>query len=226
MLLSCEHASNRIPARYQANFQGHQQALESHLGWDIGAIECARFLAKKLNCPLILAKYSRLLIELNRSLHHPKLFSSFTRDLPKHEKDSIIEKYYLPYRQEVESAIDDLIKSQSTAIHWSIHSFTPKLNGEIRKADIAFLYDPKRKQERALCYTLKQIILERHPHLIIRMNYPYRGTADGFTTHLRKLYSPKQYLGIEIEMNQKHLIGPSAKYQLQAIISESILHLT
>ena len=41
---------------------------------------------------------SRLLIEPNRSLHHPQLFSEFTRDLSEARKDEIIEEFYLPYR--------------------------------------------------------------------------------------------------------------------------------
>ncbi|MEO8932838.1 MAG: N-formylglutamate amidohydrolase, partial [Xanthomarina sp.] len=35
-----------------------------------------------------------------------------------------------------------------------------------------------------------------------RFNYPYLGKADGFTSYLRKQF-PKNYLGIEIEVNQK-----------------------
>jgi hypothetical protein len=36
----------------------------------------------------------------------------------------------------------------------------------------------------------------------VRFNYPYKGTSDGLTTTLRKKFGP-QYVGIEIEINQK-----------------------
>jgi hypothetical protein len=36
----------------------------------------------------------------------------------------------------------------------------------------------------------------------VRFNYPYLGKADGFTTFMRKQF-PKNYIGIEIEVNQK-----------------------
>jgi len=36
------------------------------------------------------------------------------------------------------------------------------------------------------------------------MNRPYLGTSDGHTTSLRKEFRDESYLGIEIEVNQKH----------------------
>jgi hypothetical protein len=41
------------------------------------------------------------------------------------------------------------------------------------------------------------------PGFQIRFNDPYKGTDDGFTTWLRKKYNDSEYIGIEIEVNQK-----------------------
>ena len=43
----------------------------------------------------------------------------------------------------------------------------------------------------------------------VRRNYPYRGAADGLTTALRRLFKPKDYLGLEIEINQALLASVS-----------------
>jgi hypothetical protein len=43
------------------------------------------------------------------------------------------------------------------------------------------------------------------PELTLRLNYPYRGTADGFTVYLRHRFPSAAYLGIEIEVNQTHV---------------------
>ena len=43
---------------------------------------------------------------------------------------------------------------------------------------------------------------DQNPELKIRFNYPYLGKADGFTTYLRKIF-PENYIGIELEVNQK-----------------------
>jgi len=41
----------------------------------------------------------------------------------------------------------------------------------------------------------------------IRMNYPYKGKSDGFTTSLRKIF-PNDYIGIELEINQNITLDP------------------
>ncbi|MGH8118983.1 MAG: N-formylglutamate amidohydrolase [Gammaproteobacteria bacterium] len=113
---------------------------------------------------------------------------------------------------------------------FSVHSFTPKLGKELRRADIGLLYDPRRRGERILCRKLQAILSQAAKGLIVRRNYPYRGTDDGLTTYLRKRYSEGQYLGIEIEINQKHVHGSRARRrrlrkQIIRAIALSISHL-
>ena len=50
--------------------------------------------------------------------------------------------------------------------------------------------------------------------LKIRRNFPYLGTADGFTTFLRKQFDGKYYAGVEIEINQHFLGKKSAHWKL------------
>jgi predicted N-formylglutamate amidohydrolase len=83
-----------------------------------------------------------------------------------------------------------------------MHSFTPELRGEVRNADIGFLYDPSRPGERSLGRAWKRSLKILRSDLRVRMNYPYLGTTDGLTTSLRKLFSPDEYIGFEIEVNQ------------------------
>ncbi|HSM16922.1 MAG TPA: hypothetical protein VK845_07985, partial [Gemmatimonadales bacterium] len=42
-------------------------------------------------------------------------------------------------------------------------------------------------------------------------NYPYRGNTDGLTRHLRSRFPPSAYLGIELEVNQKHMTRRGAR---------------
>ncbi|MGZ5244731.1 MAG: N-formylglutamate amidohydrolase, partial [Bacteroidia bacterium] len=49
------------------------------------------------------------------------------------------------------------------------------------------------------------------PELTVKFNYPYLGTDDGFTTHLRKLFPDEKYAGVEIEINQKYPLGSDDK---------------
>jgi len=201
LVLTCEHGGNKIPTKYLSLFADAQEALNSHRGLDLGALDLFHHISK-------LARFSqsntisRLLIEINRSQAHPKLFSEFTTDLTYKEKIELIETFYFPYRYVVEEKISELIVKGEEVLHFSVHSFTPVWNGESRNADIGLLYDPSKVREKSFCKNLKQQLLLQSPSLKIRYNYPYLGITDGFTTNLRNEF-PKKYSGIELEVNQK-----------------------
>ena len=59
LVLSCEHASNRIPRRYRT--LGIPEAVrEGHTAYDPGALKVARALSAELAAPLFSAAVSRL----------------------------------------------------------------------------------------------------------------------------------------------------------------------
>ena len=203
ILLTSEHGGNAIPSEFEYLFKDAKAVLSSHRGFDLGSLDLYKAL-KSLSDFHLSSEQSRLLIELNRSLHHRSLFSEFSKTLTDKDKKHLIEHFYLPYRNEVERWIQSQLTQGHCVLHFSIHSFTPELNGVKRNADIGLLYDPKRKIEKDLCGNLAQAIKRENIHLKIRMNYPYLGTADGFTSYLRKKF-PQNYAGIELEVNQKYV---------------------
>ena len=204
LIISCEHASNQIPKRFQTLFKNKSSLLNSHAGLDTGALAIYKTLVEQCNCLHIKAEWSRLLIDLNRSLHHPKVFSEVTKPLSNTDKNFIIHHYYLPYRDQLTQYISHAVKQKKRVLHLSIHSFTPKLNNDIRHNDIGLLYDSTRIEEKKVAQQIKQRIIEYDASYQVRMNYPYLGKADGLTTAMRRLFPKKYYLGIEIESNQKH----------------------
>lgn len=213
VVVSCEHGGNRIPTAYQSFFQGHEALLASHRGYDPGALLMAKAIARQFGAPLFAAATSRLLIDLNRSVGHPQLFSEFTRNLPPVIKEKILDHYYRPYRQRVETAVAEAIQQGRRVIHLSSHSFTPQLHGKVRKADIGLLYDPASEWELSLCCRWQRSLTQELPGLTIRRNYPYTGTADGFTAYLRRRYASGWYAGIELEVNQKYFLDDRGKWR-------------
>jgi predicted N-formylglutamate amidohydrolase len=207
ILITCEHGGNKIPASYWPLFRKLRDALQSHRGYDPGALTLARNFAKAFDAELVYSTTSRLLVELNRSPNHKQLFSEATRDLPPTERERLLQRYYWPYRNWVEAQVAGAVGSGERVVHISSHSFTPRLHGVTRRADIGLLYDPRREGERSLCTAWRQTIMDADPKLVVRRNYPYRGTGDGLTTYLRKLHGDTRYSGIEIEVNQKYALG-------------------
>lgn len=220
LVLTCEHGGNVIPKDYICYFNGYEAILNSHRGYDLGTLDVFEFL-KPLADSSFSSDVSRLLIELNRSFHHPNLFSEFTESISKSEKEILINSYYLIFRNAVENTINDWISKNETVLHLSIHSFTPILNKEKRNCDIGLLYDSKRIDEKLFCTSFKKEIRTINPKLKVRYNYPYLGRADGFTSYLRKQFE-SNYLGIEIEVNQKYSQNNQMDNQIKSVLSKSI----
>lgn len=212
-----------MPPSYRALFRGAGEVLKSHRGWDPGALALAQRFAEAFQAKLFFSTTTRLLVELNRSLHHPKLFSDYTRGLSRDAKQQVLEAYYVPHRQAVERYIASEIAAGRSVLHIGVHSFTPELNGEVRQADIGLLYDPARTEERRFCAAWRTALLAAAPDLRVRKNYPYLGTADGFTTYLRRQFGAADYAGVELEVNQRYpLQAKSAWRQLQATLVSAL----
>ncbi len=206
-LITCEHGGNRTPSRYRHLFAGFEALLQTHCGYDAGALALARELAKALDAPLFASTTSRLLVDLNRSIGHPRLYSEATRDAPAGVRSEILERHYLPHRNKVEAEIAAAIVRGSRVIHVASHSFTPALDGAVRNADIGLLYDPARPGEAELCRRWQTQLRALAPNLKVRRNYPYAGKSDGFTSYLRRRFPAEAYIGIELEINQKHVFN-------------------
>lgn len=206
VVITCEHGGNQIPAPYCDLFRVCQDLVASHRGFDPGALIMARDLAKAFRAPLVAATVSRLLVDLNRSVGHPQLHGEMIRVLPKATRLRILERYYQPYRDEVERLVMQEIIERGRVLHLSCHSFTPQLDGVVRHADIGLLYDPARRGEAELCARWKRALKVCAPGLVVRRNYPYAGKNDGLTTWFRKRLSAVTYTGIELELNQKHVL--------------------
>lgn len=222
IILTCEHASNRIPKAFSALFEGKQELLDSHLAYDIGALQLFNALKDRLKVKGIKAEWSRLLIDLNRSLGQADSFSDVTGALDRKTRDAIVVDYFEPYRHQVEAMIGSAIDLKKSVLHISVHSFTPELNGEVRSTDIGLLFDPDRESEAMVCQDLKDALNSANKNWVVDFNKPYKGISDGFVTHLRRMYPNQKYAGIELEVNQKYLLSDEGRVEVVKQISDAL----
>lgn len=217
-LITCEHASSAVPARWRGLFAGHGRELAGHRGWDPGTPELGRALARRLEAPLLVGRATRLLIDLNRSAGHPRRFSEFTRELPGSERQLIERDWWLPHWRAYRQFVDD---ASGPVVHIACHSFTPVLNGRERRVDVGLLYDPSRQPEKLFCERLRREIEARLPRLRVRMNAPYRGTANGLGQQHRRLFPADRLLSVELEVNQR-LVGEEDWPQTRAWLVDAV----
>ena len=73
-LVTCDHATNRVPDCIGGGSLGIAPAdMERHIAYDIGAAGVTRRLAERLGAPAILSDFSRLVIDPNRGEDDPTL---------------------------------------------------------------------------------------------------------------------------------------------------------
>lgn len=223
LIITCEHGGREVPPEYAHLFTDLKDLLETHRGWDPGALVLAQELASTFAAPLFTATTTRLLIDLNRSIGHKRLYSQATHDLPRAARGRIVTHHYRPYRDAVAAEVARQIALGKRVTHIASHSFTPELGGVVRQADVAWLYNPGRSGEGVLARHWQAALRRRRPDLKLRRNYPYKGKDDGQMLQLRRCHSPDQYLGLELEVNHRFaLAGGDAWTRLRADIIASL----
>jgi predicted N-formylglutamate amidohydrolase len=172
-VLVCDHASNRVPRALAALGLTAEQ-LGRHIAWDLGAAAVARGLADRLDAPLLLGGYSRLVIDLNRPLASPESIAERSdgvpvpgnRDLAAGARAARVATLFAPYHREIARVLD--ARDGRPTLLYSIHSFTPLLDGEKRPwhLGVACGRDPRlaRAMHRALDATAGLCIGYNQPY--------------------------------------------------------------
>lgn len=175
VVLVCEHASNRVPERYQ-RLGLHEDDLLRHIAWDRGALQVAQACAERLDAPLVHATYSRLLIDLNRPLDADDSIVTRcedtripgNRELAADERRLRQDAIYQPFHHALKQLIDArLARGQTTAL-LSVHSFTPRYHGVARPWHVGVLAEHDRRLADDLLATFRA-----EPGLCVGDNQPY-----------------------------------------------------
>lgn len=224
IILTCEHGGNEIPVAYQQQFKSNKEVLKTHRGLDIGVLEIAKLMQKKLKAPFIYSTTSRLVVDLNRTLNNPTLFSEFMQPLPKAKLQKVLAKYYFPHWKKVRKNIQSVLRLKKRVVHVAVHSMTDQLNGQKRNMHLALLYNPAFKNEVGFTSLWIVELRKEFPNYIIARNQPYRGDGDGLTCEMRKEHRPDNYIGLEIELNQGMLqkMNTKQKARLATGLSRSL----
>lgn len=152
LLLVCDHASRAVPARL-GDLGLDAAAFERHIAYDIGAAGVARGLSDALDAPLVLAGFSRLVIDLNRPPGHPQSIMEVSdatpipanQDLDDAAKRRRVRELFEPYHDAVNRALARIWDTGTVPALFSVHSFSPGFGGQPRPWDVGVLWnhDPR-----------------------------------------------------------------------------------
>ena len=159
--------------------------LNRHIAYDIGADCITRCLADRLGARAVLARYSRLVVDVNR---HPSDVGcmppiSDQTHVPGNQNLSAvcqaqrIAAIHTPYHDAINGEISKITdRDGRPPALFSIHSFTPSMNGEDRIWDVGVLWNKDPRMPKALIEHLK-----RWDGLHVGDNQPYSGAEWAYT---------------------------------------------
>ena len=148
LLIICDHASHAVP-RALGQLGLSDAELRRHIGWDIGAAEVARRLSARLDAPLVLAGYSRLVIDCNRGLGDPSSMPEVSdgvvvpgnAGLSAAARVARVNACFKPYHDAIAGQLAAFALRGIAPVVLSVHSFTPVMNGIERPWHVGVLWD-------------------------------------------------------------------------------------
>jgi predicted N-formylglutamate amidohydrolase len=175
LLLLCDHASNAVP-RALAGLGLPPAELSRHIGWDIGALDAARELARLLDAPLVASGYSRLVIDCNRwpggkgSVLEVSDGTSVpaNKALAPADIEARTAACFSPYHREVDRQLDRMTATGGPLALLVVHSFTPRMNGLDRPWHVGVLWNDDARLPEPLLAELR-----RDGELVVGDNEPY-----------------------------------------------------
>jgi predicted N-formylglutamate amidohydrolase len=220
LLILCDHAENTIPEPY-ANLGLRSEDLNRHIAYDLGAAPVAERLAELLGAPALLSRFSRLLIDPNRGLDDPTLIMQISDGLVVPGNAGLDEaavaarvaRYYAPYHQAIERAIDAGIAAGKPPAVVSVHSFTQAWKGVPRPWSVGVLWDTDPRLALPLLEGFRAI-----PGIVVGDNAPYTGQLKGDT-----LYRHGTRRGLAhalIEVRQDLILGPEGQAEWATRLAE------
>jgi predicted N-formylglutamate amidohydrolase len=222
LLISCEHATNRLPWRSGVG-RRQRRILASHWGWDIGAWDLSLDLARRLDAGAIGGRWSRLLIDLNRRADDPTLMRDraggvelpWNAGLDASEVERRILRYHTPYHVELDRLLLRRLVRGIRPLLLAVHSFTPVFDGRPRPFEIGILYEHHRERAHRLGRAL------RSTGLSVRYNQPYSGMA-GMMYAADRHGSHHRLPCLELEVNHEIIRTKTAAKRLGAVVAPAL----
>ncbi len=224
LVLYSDHAGRAFPAGLGQLGLGPRE-LDQHIAWDIGIAGLARHLAEGLEAPLMLANYSRLVIDCNRRLDDPSSIAQESdrtpipgnRGLTEAERSARAREIYHPYH----AALAELIRSQRTkfdhVVILSLHSFTPSMNGFERPWHVGILWNRDASVPVPL---MRRLAAE--PELCVGDNEPYSGRDE----HGYSIVAHAEALGLPhalLEIRQDLIETPDGQARWAEVLRRAIV---
>ncbi len=223
-LLTCDHASNRVPEWINGGDLGIcAEDMSRHIAYDVGAAGVTEALAEVMDAPAVLSRFSRLVIDPNRGEDDPTLLMRLydgtiipaNRNADRDDLELRLNRLYRPYH----AAYAALAAAREDRVICAVHSFTPQLRGRPpRPWQIGILHSH-------LDTRLAELLIDRlrqETDLCVGDNEPYNGhlPGDAIDRHALKAGRPNVLIEIRNDLIQTPEDQQAWAQRLDPILNE------
>ncbi|OBQ69702.1 N-formylglutamate amidohydrolase [Mesorhizobium erdmanii] len=204
IVLLADHARRDLPDDY-GSLGLPAAEFERHIAYDIGVEAVTRELAATLDVPAVIANFSRLLIDPNRGEDDPTLIRQLydgtvvpgNYPIAPEERERRLDRFYRPYHDAVGAMIASVAQASGLApFIFSVHSFTPAMQGRQRPWHVGILWDKDDRVARPLIDMLAE-----DKNLVVGDNEPYDGALRGDTMFRHAIVNGYAHALIEIRQD-------------------------
>lgn len=200
LFLVADHASNHVPDGIDLGID--PALLSEHIAVDIGIDDLSRDIATRLQCPAILARVSRLVVDLHRRADEPNAIPAVSdghaipgnTGLNDEARAERIARFWEPYH----TLIDAKVQALQPRMLFALHSFTPQLRTkpeEGRPWEVGILYNNDDRASRLAIDAL------RARGIPTGDNQPYSGKLLNATLDRHAEARGLPYLAIEVRQD-------------------------
>jgi predicted N-formylglutamate amidohydrolase len=203
LLFLCDHASNAVPEELDGLGLSASE-FHRHIAYDIGARALTDALADGFGAPAITARWSRLVVDLNRGADDPTVVMKLSdgeiipgnRRLDAGGVAERITRYHAPYHAAIAEIITRARAAGIVPALVSMHSFTPVFRGAARPWHVGILWD---RDERLAKPLLEHFA--REGDLVVGDNEPYSGALENDTLYRHGTMNGLPHVLIEIRQD-------------------------
>jgi predicted N-formylglutamate amidohydrolase len=204
LVLVADHAGRELPDEY-GDLGLPAAEFDRHIAYDIGVEAVTRRLAAALDAPAVMARFSRLLIDPNRGEDDPTLIRQLydgtvvpaNYPMAGEERERRLERFYRPYHDAVAALVASVAAaSGAPPFIFSVHSFTPVMQGLSRPWHVGILWDT---DPRAPLPMMEMLAAD--PSLVVGDNEPYDGALHGDTMFRHAIVNGFAHALVEIRQD-------------------------
>lgn len=225
-VLTCEHAGRHVPATLR-DLGIPAAEMDRHIAYDIGAEGLSRRLSTKLDAPLILQRFSRLVVDCNRPFEAPDCFPAASDGtavpanaaLTEQERRQRFEEIHQPFHRAVTQLLDLRAQVGRPVVLVSVHSFTPQLNGGAARP---WLVGALSNRDPRLAQRFIAMFNAAHPGISCAHNEPY--VVDDHTDYTIPIHGERRGLPhLLLEVRNDMISEATGEERWSGLIADSLV---